>query len=346
MCQTSFNKRIIAFDLLKCFAICLVIYGHVIQYMQPGNLLEKLPYVYIYAFHMPLFMCITGYFSLSSMQLTFSNLIKKKGKQLLLPALCWGGVEIMLFFIKWYVQGIEITIENVSFIFFGCLWYLKSAFICYCLYWFFNRYGRNIIMSFFCFVSTYTFCILLQVCLPNMDFNLIVMFPSFILGAFVRSRDIVKSVTWKRIIPLFVAFVLMMMYWDNTYWEIPRLLHDDLSQHVLLEYTMKYLFKIIIGLLGSLLFLFVFCRLFGKITDNNSMTHIFVSVGRNTLALYCVHAVIFDLVPLKKVGGVFSDIVFWILIAPIITIVLVILLQRITKYLQINKKLSLYFLGH
>lgn len=55
------NKRIAYFDLLKLFAVLLVIVGHVISqyddrgYGHPIN-------VWIYSFHMPLFMFMSGLF--------------------------------------------------------------------------------------------------------------------------------------------------------------------------------------------------------------------------------------------------------------------------------------------
>jgi fucose 4-O-acetylase-like acetyltransferase len=56
------NTRIIWIDNLRFCLICLVVLGHVIQFTHPayGN---TLPFQYIYAFHMPLFIFVSGFVS-------------------------------------------------------------------------------------------------------------------------------------------------------------------------------------------------------------------------------------------------------------------------------------------
>ena len=81
----SIGKRLPYFDVLKLFAIFLVLWGHCIQYFLSSQYSDEPVYRYIYSFHMPLFMMISGYFSASSMRLHFTELITKKSRQLLLP---------------------------------------------------------------------------------------------------------------------------------------------------------------------------------------------------------------------------------------------------------------------
>ena len=57
------KNRIIAFDLIKLFAIFLVIEGHCTQHLLSSFEYDEPVYVYIYSFHMPLFMFLSGYFS-------------------------------------------------------------------------------------------------------------------------------------------------------------------------------------------------------------------------------------------------------------------------------------------
>lgn len=81
--------RILYIDILKLFTIYLVLWGHSIQHFQPYC--EK-SYIFqtIYAFHMPLFMMLSGYFASSSMRLGFRDFFTKKFRQLLLPCLSWA----------------------------------------------------------------------------------------------------------------------------------------------------------------------------------------------------------------------------------------------------------------
>lgn len=57
------KNRLIEFDLLKAFAIYLVILGHVLQYVVFKSIFFKDPlWCFIYTFHMPLFILISGFF--------------------------------------------------------------------------------------------------------------------------------------------------------------------------------------------------------------------------------------------------------------------------------------------
>ena len=62
----SINKRIVWIDYLKAFTCFLVALGHLMQSFQSAGITDNLTLsqfviFYIYLFHMPLFMCISGY---------------------------------------------------------------------------------------------------------------------------------------------------------------------------------------------------------------------------------------------------------------------------------------------
>ena len=59
------SGRDLKWDLIKAFAIFLVILGHCIQKMDPLSQ-QNLMLRFIVSFHMPLFMFISGYFAASS----------------------------------------------------------------------------------------------------------------------------------------------------------------------------------------------------------------------------------------------------------------------------------------
>ena len=63
--MTQKNERLLFADLLKVLAIYLVLWGHCVQQFFTTSPLENDVYVYIYSFHMPLFMVLSGYFSIS-----------------------------------------------------------------------------------------------------------------------------------------------------------------------------------------------------------------------------------------------------------------------------------------
>lgn len=89
------NGRILWADALKSFAITIVVLGHCLQFLNETGILYK----YIYAFHMPLFMAISGYCSYKP--LITLNSIKRRFFQLVIPFFCWP--------IVWYVVRMDFS---------------------------------------------------------------------------------------------------------------------------------------------------------------------------------------------------------------------------------------------
>lgn len=86
------KKRLVYLDLCKVLAMFLVVWGHAIQHFIYGmeGFAHDAVWRSIQSFHMPLFMMIAGYFSSSSMKLSFWDIVMKKAKQLILPCVSWG----------------------------------------------------------------------------------------------------------------------------------------------------------------------------------------------------------------------------------------------------------------
>lgn len=96
------TNRILSFDGLKFLAIFFVLWGHAIQYFFSGEFQDNELYRIIYSVHMPLFMCIVGFFAANLPFLSFKNMILKKGRQLLLPTIVLGLIACMS---RFYVAG-------------------------------------------------------------------------------------------------------------------------------------------------------------------------------------------------------------------------------------------------
>jgi len=130
------NDRLLVYDVIKIFAIFLVIWGHCIGQLSSCDVANRSMYRIIYSFHMPLFMMISGYFANSSMKMPPISFIKKKFRQLIYPCIAMG-------FIIWIciesTHSFHYKREDISwyalmtdFYWLSDFWYLKSCFICYC----------------------------------------------------------------------------------------------------------------------------------------------------------------------------------------------------------------------
>lgn len=91
------RKRDDYLDIVKGVAIFSVVLGHCIQYGSGAEFLEENLFFYndiyrfIYSWHMPLFMLVSGYlFSFSVKRHEWSSLLKNRFNQLLLPILSWS----------------------------------------------------------------------------------------------------------------------------------------------------------------------------------------------------------------------------------------------------------------
>lgn len=138
------TSRILYLDVLKLFAIYLVLWGHAIMHFQPDY---EQSYIFqtIYSFHMPLFMMLSGYFASSSMSLGIREFFPKKFRQLLLPCISWG-VLCWLVITSGLIEGwFHLELNGLFAGWLGIVdnfWFLKSCFICYTLSWLCYRCGR------------------------------------------------------------------------------------------------------------------------------------------------------------------------------------------------------------
>lgn len=117
------------FDFLKGIAIWLVVFGHCMQSFYP-NWSENWVALAIYAFHMPLFMAISGKFFLSSVsKVSCSTFIKKKFVRLYLPSLCLGIINAIILSGGKYMAHHEIDIPYSLNLVFTGMWFLTVLFI-------------------------------------------------------------------------------------------------------------------------------------------------------------------------------------------------------------------------
>lgn len=101
--QSSQKKRNHFLDFTKAFAIILVVFGHCIQfgsgenYLKEGLYFDNIIFKYIYSFHMPLFMLISGYFFAYGINKEAKEIFINKFKSLIVPILTWAILPLVIF---------------------------------------------------------------------------------------------------------------------------------------------------------------------------------------------------------------------------------------------------------
>lgn len=85
------SKRIQWPDLLKAFAITLVVAGHIVSSYHPMHYQAPVA-KWIYSFHMPLFMILSGMFFRYTLDKPFKPMLVEKCRRLLLPLVSWSVI--------------------------------------------------------------------------------------------------------------------------------------------------------------------------------------------------------------------------------------------------------------
>ena len=126
------NTRNFVIDLLKGIAIFLVLWGHIIQYTSLNQIdfFEDTVFRFIYGFHMPLFMGISGYLFYYSMhKYSLGKLIKRQCVCILAPMLLWClicGVVHSCLMEEFTINGMIGCLKNSLE---GEYWYLWSLLV-------------------------------------------------------------------------------------------------------------------------------------------------------------------------------------------------------------------------
>ncbi len=339
------GERLISADLLKLFAIFLVLWGHCLQQFLENSVLENSVYVFIYSFHMPLFMVLSGYFSFSSLQLKFCDVLLKKARQLLLPFLSWS---LFIFALRMFLGNMLpeyfpiISPGNAFVGAFGNFWFLKSLFFCYMLAW----CGKNSRLSARSWVLLTLF---FSQFFPW--YNVKVMYPCFLFGLAMRyySHFIVRH---RFTILLFSLslFILMSCFWNGDFLKPADLVgavrNCDIQSIAFLLYVRIY--RVLIGISASLSLYIIFTSLFdGKHFARSRILCNAAKSGRFTLGIYILQVVVLEIILGAFVNCDSMNIyVFNYVVAPLFSVVIMFFCILMYRLISRSTLLSFLFFGN
>lgn len=122
-------ERDVSIDIAKGICIILVVIGHLLQFDCSG-LAKNTLFNYIYAFHMPVFMMLSGYVaSYGNFDVPFTKLILRRFRQLMVPFLVW----MVLTVVYWHTSLVGDITLAMSFLKRPDVgaWFLLSLFFVY-----------------------------------------------------------------------------------------------------------------------------------------------------------------------------------------------------------------------
>lgn len=325
------GKRIEYLDLVKLFTIYLVILGHVIHRMVDGYTVGGSLYDFIYSFHMPLFMLLSGYFvNTATLQKPLLPFLRTKSLQLLLPAIsCTIIVCLYLYAIREYTDFRDEIIGNS--------WFLKTLFSCYVLFYLLKKTALN---DWFLMVVS---CIGLFLIPHATSLQVNLLFPYFWGGYMLRKYDVFGEIMFSRKWALVFIGLFVLAYSLQLYWKIPN--YIPISVQTLPECWNLIVFRYIVSFLGSLS---VICGI--SVLYEWGQSYIIVSriayFGRWTLGVYVLQNVI--------VENIFPDFFAWYVgseflldavIAPLLAFVFSVLCLYLIHILSKNRVADLLLFG-
>lgn len=142
-------SRLEYIDRLKGFAILLVIMGHFIEKNVIEGNFHPL-YSFIYFFHMPLFMFISGYVAIKCLKIELVkfdeiiNFIKNKARALILPYFTWGILMPIFFFSYDFHFDLLPRLEELIVQYAG-LWFLPTLFLLSLLFLIYRIIGKKVL---------------------------------------------------------------------------------------------------------------------------------------------------------------------------------------------------------
>ena len=328
------NGRLLYIDNLKAFAITLVVLGHIVQFSYcPDTFDENHLFRYIYSFHMPLFMALSGFCRRFDVSIT--SIIKKLSLTLLLPFLSWS-------FIRAIGDGqdfLQCIMDPDTSLWF--LWVLYWINICFTITVFFSQKCRARFRYVWC--VTFVVLLLCRVILKDM-FGMTLIFTHFFyfsFGFFIKRTKFISLHPTSCII-LFFVWIAFGWYWMRI--SAPYFL---ISYSQMLSKPSMFLWHYITAISGIIGWIYLFSRL-KLLNSKTSVLYTIMSyIGRRTLAIYAIH--FFLIAPIWNLyrnviliaRGIVED--YMCILLSLATILVVSLIFH--KILSMEKHISLVLFG-
>lgn len=325
--------RIAYADLAKCVAIFLVLWGHAITQLMNHVLTDNRPYMFIYAFHMPLFMLVSGLFARSSMKLTFMEMVIKKFRQLIVPALSFG--------ILWYIHDVLVGnrllgVKAFLFLEAECFWFLKCLFFAYIYAWITYRFKR---VQWLVAIAFCLFFMALQY-VGQSFFKMGIMLPCFYVGMVLKNY-LPWIVRHKAVIGGICVVLFFSLF---PFFTAENLFANKFFQTISLLSLGNWALCLSMGLLGSLMVL-CGCMCVEKYFESTCLMHLFTKIGSYTLGIYLIQKILLELL-LPHILKVDMNL-YWYdgVFTPVVAIVFLFVCYYCTLLLKKSRFTRMLFLG-
>lgn len=317
-------NRILYVDVVKCLAIFLVVWGHLIPNCSAVDSVDMTIYSVIFSFHMPLFAIMSGMFFRPDTD--WKTFLRNKTLGILLPLVFWSFLqEGLISPVRMLMANEAISVHGVVRNCFYCvmyweLWFLKALFMCFCYayvsaHWFHSV--RSVIVVGVCSVLL---LYLLSLCgiLPNKSqflIGFIFLYPFFWVGYILRQCHWIESkLVW---LMAALVWIVLFQFWqghDDTFYGMNTsyFAHDGVNGMLLVQ---KVLLRLLIGIAGSVALIGAIRQLATILSESNVWWNHIAKAGQYTLGVYTLHwVIIMRYVPMPTVpDGMVGVVLCWCL---------------------------------
>ena len=338
-------------DFSKAIAIILVVVGHCIQYGSGTEYLASESFFlnpvfkFIYSFHMPLFMLISGYlFAYSANRRSLQENIQKKFSTLIIPILVWSTILFLGSIVKDLHHHRDIVsllylINKFILCILNQLWFLWAIFWSSLVILISRKYLKDSWIAYLLFIISSLF-------IPD-KYNshlYVFVFPYYLLGYkynTCRSWTSLHSI-WKNrifiliIITIFIGLLLVYRYDSYVYSSGYYILNGNGLYQL---YTNIYRFAI--GLVGSCSVL-IFIKYVTNMIKDKSLIRPILYIGQQTKGIYILQGY-FNYYILVRLTTNFQGVNYLILIAESIAVILLCLC--LLYFIKKNNIANLLLLG-
>lgn len=261
----NLQQRNYKLDNIKAILIFLVVFAHLLEFNLVG--INKIIYMIVYSFHMPLFVYISGYFS--------KNLRKKDINRILLPFIFAELIFLAISLFKFFMFGVTIRIYWIT-------WYLFALFI-----WKIVRPLFVKMKKYWLLVVFVSIVVSLLIGFLNLGriVRIITFLPFFLLGMYAKENNFqinLKHKKWLTItlsvlISIFLCFLIIFSNYFQPNWFY-------ITSTYVGTYTiwMRLLLYVV-----SIMFI-----AFALLIINNKENNLFNKISSITLEIYLGHGLI------------------------------------------------------
>lgn len=275
-------------DTIKGIIILLVILGHSIQYgngqyyLHNGLFFYNPVFKFIYSFHMPIFMLISGYYmGISINRHTTFELIYNKICHLLVPVAAFGlltegSITKLLYTINGGMNIYDFGVEYIYLIYMNYhLWFLWSVFFNSIIVIFVSKWFDNPLI--------YLFIGFFMLFIPNHKLLGVYsfMYPYFIIGYYAYRTNFLNkiTITKEKSFTLGILFLICIVFYNKDSYVYTS------GQCILngIYYLLLDIYRFVTGLIGSA---FVLCFIY-LFYQHFNFSYVFQKLGKNSMELYC-----------------------------------------------------------